>query len=49
MYGTGEPCRLLLAHYGASFEDHRIKSDNWENMKQKFDGNELPILELEDG
>jgi glutathione S-transferase len=41
----GEECRLALHLAGVSFEDHRIKSDEWAALKAWAPYGSLPVLE----
>ena len=42
----GEECRLALHVAGIDFEDHRIKSAEWPEMKPKTPFGSLPTLEM---
>ena len=49
LYARGEAIRLLLAHSGAKWEDHRIQFNDWPAIKPTMVGGQLPNLELADG
>ena len=46
MPGRGECMRLLLHHAKVVFEDVRIKITDWPQMKDTFEGKQLPVLEV---
>ncbi|VDK51161.1 unnamed protein product [Cylicostephanus goldi] len=31
--GRGEPIRLIFEYYGAKYDDHRIKEEEWPSLK----------------
>ncbi|CAG4942576.1 unnamed protein product [Parnassius apollo] len=43
----GESCRLLLAYAGEEFEDIRVSSEEWAELKPKTPFGQLPILEID--
>ena len=44
----GEECRLALHIAGVEFEDVRVKSDQWKQLKPTLPYGALPVLELPD-
>eukprot|EP00092_Neocalanus_flemingeri_P023020 GFUD01024954.1.p1 GENE.GFUD01024954.1~~GFUD01024954.1.p1 ORF type:complete len:226 (+),score=60.01 GFUD01024954.1:216-893(+) len=47
--GRAEPCRLLLAYAGVSYEDERVpppweNPEGWATLKQSFTYGKLPVL-----
>ncbi|CAJ0603059.1 unnamed protein product [Cylicocyclus nassatus] len=47
--GRGEPIRLILEYYGVKYDDHRIKEEDWPNLKEDAPLRKLPWLEVDDG
>jgi len=45
--GRGELSRLILAHGGAEYEDHRITFSEWPALKPKMPINVVPVLEYD--
>ncbi|XP_076656911.1 glutathione S-transferase-like [Halictus rubicundus] len=43
----GEPIRLLLSYGGVKFEDHRIKSKDWPQIKSEMPFGQVPVLEID--
>jgi glutathione S-transferase len=43
----GEECRLAFSVAGVDFEDHRVRHDEWRDLKPKTPFGSLPVLELE--
>ncbi|XP_061198288.1 glutathione S-transferase-like [Saccostrea echinata] len=45
--GRAEPTRLLFTVAGVSFEDERIRKEQWTAIKDKTPGNSLPVLSVD--
>lgn len=45
-WGRGELIRLIFAKAGVDYEDVRVTSDQWKDLKPKLKFNFLPILEM---
>lgn len=45
--GRGEDCRMALFLAGVPFEDHRIKSEEWKQLKSQTPFEALPVLSRE--
>jgi len=45
--GRAEPARLILAHAGVDYEDHRIEFSDWPNLKPTLPFGQVPVLEVE--
>jgi len=47
--GLAEPIRLALTQIGVPFEDIRVRSEDWPEMKSKMPFGQMPVLETDDG
>ena len=45
----GEPLRMMLAHAGADWEDHRVQQGDWPKIKPTMPNGVMPCVELSDG
>ncbi|GAB1598750.1 S-crystallin 3 [Argonauta hians] len=45
--GRAELCRMLFAAAGVQYNDRRIESSEWNNMRSKMPCNMMPMLELD--
>ena len=47
LYGRAEAIRMLLAYARVKFEDVRVDMEQWEELKSKYPGMQLPIMEID--
>uniref|UniRef100_A0A0L8HMK4 GST N-terminal domain-containing protein n=1 Tax=Octopus bimaculoides TaxID=37653 RepID=A0A0L8HMK4_OCTBM len=45
--GRAEICRMLFAAAGIQYNDRRIESSEWNNMRSKMPCSMMPILEID--
>jgi len=45
--GRAEPIRMIFAHCEVDFEDKRVTSDEWKEMKPSIPFHQLPALEVD--
>ncbi|XP_012276500.1 glutathione S-transferase [Orussus abietinus] len=45
--GLGEPIRFMLSYGGVKFEDKRINSEEWKELKPQIPMGQLPVLEID--
>ena len=45
----GDSARMLLAHAGVQYKDHRFGMEQWGELKNTFPDGVVPCLELPDG